>query len=66
MSGRIIPEPFADDELIQRLMQFYGVFTIPELVRAQAKQIERLQAALPPERMGAFVDGGSFIRGGGR
>ena len=32
------------------LMRFYNVSSIPDLIDAQAKHIERLQAKLPPTR----------------
>jgi hypothetical protein len=35
-------------EAHQQLMKFYAVTTLPALVEAQAKHIEKLQAKLPP------------------
>src|SRR3990167_6386871 len=32
------------------LMKFYAVETLPDLIKAQARHIERLQAKLPPTR----------------
>lgn len=42
-------EPEVDAD-ISALMRFYSVETLPDLVKAQAHHIEKLQAKLPPIR----------------
>lgn len=46
--------PSTDDELIARLMRFYSVSTLLELVRAQDHHIEKLQQRLAPTLDGGF------------
>lgn len=57
-----VKKPESDSELIARLMRFYSVDSLTQLILAQNRHVEKLQAQLP--RLGLDREANPRIREG--